>query len=119
MAEIWAYRDESWAGADVSGYRVEARDGHVGKVDEASHEVDASYIVVDTRPWIFGRKVMLPAGVIDRIDDDDETIFVTRTKAQIKDSPEFDADDHRNNPFRQRVGAYYGRGGAGWEEPNL
>jgi hypothetical protein len=24
--------------------------------------------VVDTGPWIFGRKVLLPAGVVERID---------------------------------------------------
>jgi len=34
---------------------------------------------VDTGPWIFGKKVMLPAGVISRVDHDDEQVFVNRT----------------------------------------
>ena len=50
---------------------------------------------MDTGPWIFGRKVMLPAGVVERIDTVEKKIYVDRTKDQIKNSPEFDerADD--------------------------
>jgi hypothetical protein len=40
-------------------------------------------------PWIFGRKVVIPAGTIERIDVDDKKIFAL-TKDQIKDSPEYD-----------------------------
>ena len=50
----------------------------------------SAYIVVDTGPWIFGKKVMLPAGTIQRADHDDEKVFVNRTKDQIKNAPEFD-----------------------------
>jgi hypothetical protein len=90
------------------GYRVHASDGDIGKVDEASNAVDESSIVVDTGPWIFGRKVILPAGTIQRVDDADEKVYVDLTKAQIKDSPELDdatADDHA---YRDRLGTYYG-----------
>lgn len=45
-------------------------------------------LVVDTGPWIFGRKVMLPAGTIERVDWDDQAVYVDRTKDEIKDSPE-------------------------------
>jgi hypothetical protein len=58
--------------------------------DEATHEAGGSFIVVDTGPWIFGKKVMIPAGVIRDIDPDTETIFVDLTKEEIKDAPEFD-----------------------------
>ncbi len=54
----------------MKGFKVEATDGDIGKVDEATYEVGSSYIVVDTGPWIFGRKVVLPAGMIERIDLD-------------------------------------------------
>ena len=39
-------------------------DGSIGKVDDATNDVGGSFIVVDTGPWIFGKKVLLPAGVI-------------------------------------------------------
>jgi hypothetical protein len=64
----------------LSGFGVEAIDGSIGKVDEASNDVGASFIVVDTGPWIFGKKVMLPAGVVRDVDLDAQTVFVNRTK---------------------------------------
>src|SRR4029077_10647546 len=88
-------------------------DGGIGKIDEATNEVGASYIVVDTGPWIFGKKVMLPAGVINRVDREEETVYADRTKEQIKNAPEFDPDDYRSEQYRGEVGSYYGRGGGG------
>jgi hypothetical protein len=112
--EIWTYRDQSWTTGDVTGYDVEAVDGGIGKIDEASYDVGAGYLVVDTGPWIFGKKVMLPAGVISRVDRDDDKIFVNRTKEQIKNAPEFDEDRYRDDDYRRGLGSYYDEGGAGW-----
>jgi hypothetical protein len=88
----------------LTGFSVEALDGSIGKIDEASNEVGSSYLVVDTGPWIFGKKVMLPAGVVRDVDLDTQTIFVNRTKDEIKDAPEFDQDrlSRRHLPARPR-----------------
>jgi hypothetical protein len=53
-ADVWVYRERSWMQNDLSGFSVEALDGSIGKVDEASNDVGASYLIVDTGPWIFG-----------------------------------------------------------------
>ncbi|MGH3056848.1 MAG: PRC-barrel domain containing protein, partial [Gaiellaceae bacterium] len=85
----WTYRDAGTLGADVSrgldlaGFSVEAIDGGIGKVDEATYETARSYVVVDTGPWIFGKKVMLPAGVLQRVDEAEQLVFVNRTKDEI------------------------------------
>jgi hypothetical protein len=100
--EMWTFRTAQ--NLDLSGFKVEAVDGDIGKVDEATNEAGGSFIVVDTGPWIFGKKVMLPAGVIRDIDPDSETIFVARTKDEIKNAPEFDEDR-----YRDELGGYYGR----------
>jgi hypothetical protein len=115
--DIWAYRDQTWTTDDLTGYSVEAIDGGIGKIDEASYDVGAGYIVVDTGPWIFGKKVMLPAGIIDRVDHDDEQVFVNRTKDEIKNAPEFDEDRYREDMYRGELGTYYGPGGMGWRGP--
>ena len=107
--ELWTYRESSLGTMDLSGFEVEARDGSIGKVDEASSEVGASYVVVDTGPWIFGKKVLLPAGVIDRVDTADEKVYVDRTKDEIKNAPEFDESNYRDTQYRAEVGGYYGR----------
>jgi hypothetical protein len=108
--DIWTYRDQAWGTTDLTGYSVEATDGGIGKVDEATNEVGGSYNVVDTGPWIFGKKVMLPAGVIQRIDPESETIFVNVTKDEIKNAPEFDEDRYTDEAYRSELGGYYGRG---------
>ena len=105
--EIWVYRDQTITGVDLTGFSVEATDGSIGKVDEATNEVGSSYIVVDTGPWIFCKHVLLPAGVIDRVDRDSETVYVNRTKDEIKNSPEWDDTRGADESYRSEVGSYY------------
>ncbi len=111
MDDMWTYRDnDTWRDTDLSGYQVAAIDGDIGTVDEATHEAGASYLVVDTGPWIFGKKVLLPAGVIDRVDVNEERVYVNRTKDQIENAPEFDENTYREETYRSGVGDYYGQG---------
>ncbi|HEU0213417.1 MAG TPA: PRC-barrel domain-containing protein [Jiangellaceae bacterium] len=94
---------------DLTGYAIAAVDGDIGHVDEATYDTGASYLVVDTGPWIFGRKVMLPAGVIERIDTAEKKLYVDRTKDQIKDAPEYDEHEMlaEDVEYRERLGTYY------------
>ncbi len=109
---LWEYGDPTF-GTDLTGYSVEATDGGIGKIDEATNEVGSSYLVVDTGPWIFGKKVMLPAGVVERVDREDEKVYVNRSKDEIKDSPQFDENRYRDDEYRDELGTYYGGGMAG------
>lgn len=122
--QMWSYRDTTLTQQNLTGLSVEAIDGSIGKVDDATNDVNGSFIVVDTGPWIFGKKVLLPAGVINRVDLDTETVFVSRTKDQIKNAPEYDEDKHRQDKkyrdrYRKDLDEYYGRGGAGWRDDEL
>jgi hypothetical protein len=107
-AEMWTFMTTT-ANVDLTGFKVEARDGSIGKVDEAMYEAGGSFIVVDTGPWIFGKKVLLPAGVIKDVDLDTETLFVDLTKDQIKNAPEFDEKTYHDDSYRTQVGSYYDR----------
>src|SRR2546421_3232064 len=115
VSEMWTFTVAT-ANVDLTGFKVEARDGNIGKVDEATYDSGGSFLVVDTGPWIFGKKVLLPAGVIRDIDLDTETVFVDRTKEQIKNAPEFDEKHYRDDKYRGKVSSYYDRGGAGYSE---
>lgn len=114
--DVWEFRDTR-LGHDVErivGYDVEAIDGSIGKVDDATFDAGGGQVVVDTGPWIFGRKVMLPAGVVRGVDHDRELVYVHRTKDEIKNAPEFDDSLREDDTFRERLGSYYGSGGQGW-----
>jgi hypothetical protein len=106
--DLWTYRDTTWRGNALVGFNVEATDGGIGKVDDATDDVSGSFIVVDTGPWIFGKKVMLPAGVIDTVDFDAETVYVNRVKDEIKNAPEYDETKHGDTAYRAQLGGYYG-----------
>ncbi|MFJ7266451.1 PRC-barrel domain-containing protein [Streptomyces sp. NPDC099050] len=111
-AGIWGYGQDvgHQPGIDLIGYKVEATDGQIGKIDKHSEDVAASYLVVDTGAWIFGKHVLLPAGTIRRIDTVEEKVYVDRTKEQIKDAPEFDEAKHSGEPsYLEQFARYYGQ----------
>jgi hypothetical protein len=109
--DMWTYREDIVAPGDspqnLVGYGVEATDGSIGKVDDATYEVGSSSIVVDTGPWIFGKKVMLPAGVVQSVDHEAETVMVDRSKDEIKHAPELDEATLTDEASRMRLGSYY------------
>ena len=105
---IWSYPDTASVQGDLTGYKVEATDGEIGKIDKSTNEVGSACIVVDTGPWIFGKKVLIPAGMVRDVDPDTQTVFVDRTKDAIKDSPEYDESKFEDPAYRDGLGSYYG-----------
>ncbi|NKE62387.1 PRC-barrel domain containing protein [Lentzea sp. PSKA42] len=120
----WMWRDPSWVtgpeheeqeltqqdlaqrpDTGLIGYEVEATDGGIGKIDEDNAKVPHDCLMVDTGPWIFGRKVVLPVGTVQRVDHEERKVYVDRTKEQIKNAPEYDPDNH--DDYRRRTDDYY------------
>jgi ribosomal 30S subunit maturation factor RimM len=89
--DVWDFQEEPGdeAATDLTGFKVEATDGSVGKVGRDSYEVGATRIVVDTGVWVFGKQVLLPAGRISSVDVEERKVYVDRTKEEIKESPEY------------------------------
>ena len=106
--DIWSYRI-AVEDADLSDYHVEAVDGEIGKVDPVTDEVGEDALVVDTGPLVFGRKVVLPAGTIERVDPEERRIYVDRTKDEIKHAPEYDPSGYAQQEYRLALADYYTR----------
>ena len=106
---IYAFRAEVFVPVmpELTGFDVEASDGHIGKVDEATFKDASSCLVVDTGFWIFGKKRMIPAGVIQRIDPDERKVHVTLSKDEVKQAPDFDAARREQEAYRKELDAYY------------
>jgi hypothetical protein len=107
--DLWTY-PESVGRLDVTGFDVEALDGDIGTVDETRLEADAAYLVVDTGRWIFGKKVFIPAGLVESVDRDDETVHLTRARDEIEAAPEYDAGRSGDPAYREQISAYYTAG---------
>ncbi|MGZ4675864.1 MAG: PRC-barrel domain-containing protein [Acidimicrobiia bacterium] len=116
MTEIWTWTitapqpapDGGGLAVDLAGYRVEATDGHIGDVDEATFDETTGSLVVDTGFWIFGKRRLVPVGLIDAIDTDERTIHLACTKAEVKDAPDYDPDRAGDDTQRDEVGSYFG-----------
>jgi hypothetical protein len=87
---------------DLRGMSVEALHGGVGKVEEVIQERGASFLVVDTGPWILGKKVLLPAGLVSGIDVDDELVKVERYKDEIRARPSLTRNGTESPPTATR-----------------
>ena len=108
MSDMWSYREGVAATDDIVGFSIHATDDDIGKVDKANNETGSSYLIVATGPWIFGKTVMLPAGVIERIDRENQVVHVNRSKDDIKNAPEYDEERHEDETYRTGLGDYYG-----------
>ena len=116
MEDVWTYRDRSSLGSnvvetktDLSGFKVEALDGSIGSIDEATYGTTRATSSSTPARGSSARRSAFPAGVIRGIDTDDERVFVNRTKDEIKSAPEFDDAMLNDDTYYSSVGSYYGR----------
>jgi hypothetical protein len=106
--EIWAYHDQRIANLDLTGFEVETRDGVVGHVDRASKSISGSYLVIDPGPAMpLGRRVVVPAGIVDTVDLDDRRLLVRAGRDEILSAPEFETERPLDQTLRDRIGAHY------------
>jgi hypothetical protein len=111
QVEMWTYRGEvdPVEELDLTDFKVEATDGEVGKIVDAAYELGASWLVVDTGPWILGKKVLLPAGTVKSIDPEAREVFVDRSRDEIKSAPEHDPSGYAEQEYRLALADYYAR----------
>ena len=82
--QLWTYRPEVGVAADLNGFSVEAKDGSIGSVREATYDAGASYIVVNAGSWISGNRVLIPACLVQEIDVDDRKVLLRLTRDEIR-----------------------------------
>ncbi|MFD3701450.1 PRC-barrel domain containing protein [Streptomyces sp. NPDC058646] len=99
------------AGIDLTGWRVEAADGHIGEVDEHCDKTGNAFLVVDAGGWIFG-KLLIPAGAVTRMDHAGRTLHLSLSRGQVEDAPQFLPDQHRGDrEYWEDIVKYYWKAG--------
>jgi sporulation protein YlmC with PRC-barrel domain len=99
---------------EVIGYYVAASDGDIGHIEDLLVDDDAwriRYLVVDTRNWLPGRKVVVSPQWMQRIDWGRETVTLDQTRDQIRNSPEYDPAAVLDRGFEERLHRHYDRPG--------
>ena len=95
----------------MTGYHIEATDGEVGHVedfiiDDETWEI--RYIVVDTRNWLPGKKVLIAPRWIDRVSWNDSKVYVSLSREAIKHAPEYHPDT-LNREYERKLHDHYNR----------
>jgi len=109
MSDLWTHNEPNLEDeANLSGYDVQATDGSIGKIGDATNEAGSAHVVVDTGFWIFGKKRLIPAGALTGVDHEAQEVMVDMTKDQIKEAPDFEQDRWEDDTYRSGFDDYYG-----------
>jgi len=99
---------------DVTGHHIQASDGEIGHVDDFIIDDDTwaiRYLVIDTRDWWPGKKVLISPQWIERVSWEVSTVFVNLDRETIKQSPEYTDVSLLNRDFEIGLYGHYDRKG--------
>jgi hypothetical protein len=97
---------------EVIGYHIQATDGEVGHVEDFIVEDSTwriRYIVVDTRNWLPGRKVILSPLWAFSVEWPGKKVHVDIDKEQVKSSPKYDSKAPVHRRYEAQLFDHYGR----------
>jgi len=95
---------------DVTGRTIQAQDGEIGHVsDFVVDDMDWAirYLVVDTRNWWPGKKVLISTQWIGRISWDEAKVFIHLTREAVKGSPEYSEDSLITRDYEEELHRHY------------
>lgn len=78
---------------ELGGYRVEARDGDVGQVEDLLLDDEISrilFLVIAVKGWIFGKKVLAGPSLISGVDWATSTVHVSGNRQALRSAQEYD-----------------------------
>ena len=105
---------------DVSGYHIQAADGEIGHVEDFIIDDETwaiRYLVIDTRNWWPGKKVLVSPQWIERVSWDESKVFVNLSRETIKQSPEYTEESLLTRDYETGLHRHYNRQGYWVDEP--
>jgi uncharacterized protein YrrD len=103
---------------EVAGYSIQATDDEIGHVEDFIIDDETwaiRYMVVDTRNWWPGKKVLVAPQWITEVSWAESKVYVDLPRETIKNGPEYDPSTLINREYEARLYDYYGRP-AYWDE---
>lgn len=99
---------------DVTGHHIQATDGAIGHVEDFIIDPETwaiRYLVVDTRNWWPGKKVLVSPQWIERVSWSESKVFVNLSREAIKQSPGFLDDSVLDRDYETVLHHHYNRPG--------
>jgi uncharacterized protein YrrD len=93
-ASVSGHRDDPHLRStrEVTGYHLHATDGEIGHVEDFivdDEDWTIRFLVVDTRNWLPGKKVLLSPQWINRVEWADSSVYFNLTRESVENSSEF------------------------------
>jgi uncharacterized protein YrrD len=104
----------------VSGHYIQATDGEIGHVEDFIIDDETwaiRYLIIDTRNWWPGKKVLISPQWIERISWDELTVFVNVLREAIKQAPEYTDESLLTRDYETELHRHYNRQGYWVDEP--
>jgi hypothetical protein len=98
----------------VSGYGIQATDGELGHVDDFiidDQNWAIRYLVIDTKNWWPGKKVLVSPHWIESVNWDQSKVFVNLLREAIKQSPEYTEESLLTRAYETALHRHYNRQG--------
>lgn len=117
--------DKSWnphlrSTHEISGYSIQAEDGEIGHVEDFIIDDKTwaiRYLIIDTKNWWPGNKVLISPKWARRISWDESKVFVDLTRDEIKLSPLFTEDTLLTRNYETALHKHYNHPGYWADEP--
>jgi uncharacterized protein YrrD len=105
---------------DVTGHHIQASDGEIGHVEDFIIDDDTwaiRYLVVGTRNWWPGKKVLIAPLWIQRVSWGESKVFVNLSRESIKQAPEYSEEFLLTRDYETGLHRHYNRKGYWADEP--
>ncbi len=99
---------------DVSGHHIQASDGDIGHVEDFIIDDETwaiRYLVIDTRNWWPGKKVLVATQWIESVSWSELKVFVNLTREAIRQSPEYTEESLLTRDYEAVLHGHYDRQG--------
>jgi uncharacterized protein YrrD len=95
---------------DVTGHTIQAKDGDIGHVEDFVVDDETwiiRYLIVDTRNWLPGKKVLISTRWIKRISWEESKVFINLNRDVIKDGPEYTEEALITRDYEEKLHRHY------------
>ncbi|HEX2768074.1 MAG TPA: PRC-barrel domain-containing protein [Geobacteraceae bacterium] len=99
---------------EVSGYNIQSADGEIGHVEDFVIDDETwaiRYLIIDTRNWWPGKKVLVSPQWIERVSWSESKVFVNLTRETIRQSPEYTEESLLTRDYEAGLHRHYNRQG--------
>jgi sporulation protein YlmC with PRC-barrel domain len=104
----------------VTGYHIQADDGEIGHVEDFVIDDETwaiRYLIVGTRNWWPGKRVLISPQWIKRVTWSERKVFVNLSRETIKQSPEYTEESLITRDYEVGLHRHYNRQGYWVDEP--